>query len=319
MEIRITRKEKRILNLMIIDPFKGTSRPTPLIKSPEPIPIKSLPLSTAFTFLIVGLLMQSVVFSGRALAESVETDPWEFIVTPYLWGTYIDGSSTAGGETSSVDVNASDILRGLNYAFMGQITVRKGRWGGFINAVHANLDGSETVGLSKVSAEIKETLLDFGIFYRVGDWQHVNDPGLMPQSGFLDLYVGARYMKLGVDIDLQLPPRNLDGSVVPGRTLSGDGSKNWIDPIFGFRTRWNLTDQWNVALQADVGGGASADLTWQAQFVAGYRFGLFGENDANWLLGYRAIYEKYEEGQGDNKFAFNATTHGPVFGLAMSF
>ncbi len=263
--------------------------------------------------------MHAVLFSDRALAGPIETEPWEFIVTPFLWGTYIDGSSSAGGENSSVNVNASDILRGLNYAFMGQITLRKGRWGSFINAVHANLDGRESVGLSTISAEIKETLLDFGLFYRVGDWRNVNDPGLMPQSGFLDLYVGARYMKLSLDIDLQLPPRRIDGSVVSGRTLSGDGSKNWIDPIFGFRTRWNLTEQWNVALQADIGGGASADLTWQAQFLAGYRFGLFGENDANWLVGYRAIYEKYEEGHGNNKFALNATTHGPVIGLAMSF
>ena len=290
--------------------------------------------------LAVCLAMQSVALCSRALAETVasqpideeridaepvdaetiiDDEPWEFIVTPYLWATYMDGSSTAGGETSNVDVNASDILRGLNFAFMGQLTARKGRWGVFVNAVYANLDGSQSIGLTSVSATIEQTLLDFAVFYRVGDWRDLQGEGLMPVSGFLDLYGGARYMNLGLDLDLRLPRRGPGGNVESVINLTGHGSKSWIDPIVGFRTRWNLTERWNVALQADIGGGANADLTWQAQLIAGYRFGLFADDDANWLLGYRAIYEKYQDGQGDRKFALNATTHGPVFGLAIRF
>lgn len=92
---------------MITHPFKGMSKP--LIKSSEPISKKPPYRTTVFNLFSVGLLMQVIIFSGRVLAEPVENEPWEFIVTPYLWGTSIDGNSTVRGQAGSVDVNASDV------------------------------------------------------------------------------------------------------------------------------------------------------------------------------------------------------------------
>ena len=45
-----------------------------------------------------------------------------------------------------MDVNAADILRALNFAFMGQIAARKGRWGGFVNVLYANLGAKKSMG-----------------------------------------------------------------------------------------------------------------------------------------------------------------------------
>ena len=250
---------------------------------------------------------------------SIDDEPWEFILTPYAWNTYIDGSSTSGNSTSEVDVNVSDILRALNFAFMGQLTVRKGRWGGYINGMYANLDGSNNIGRTDVKAKIEQTLLDFALFYRVGDWRGLEGEGWMPSDGYVDIYVGGRYMNMDLGVDLQSPRFRSDGTLKSVINISKHGRKNWIDPIIGFRTSWNLTREWNVGLQADIGGGANADLTWQGLAVVGHRFGLFAEDDANFLVGYRAVQEKYQEGEGDKKFATNTITHGPILGVGIQF
>jgi hypothetical protein len=36
-------------------------------------------------------------------------------------------------------------------------------------------------------------------------------------------------------------------------------------------------------------------------------------------IGYRALLQDYESGSGPNKFAYNATTHGPILGLEYRF
>ena len=155
--------------------------------------------------------------------------------------------------------------------------------------------------------------------YRIGDWRDLPGDGWSPTSGFVDLYAGGRYMSLNVGLDLQLPNRAPDGTLKSVINISGSGRKSWIDPIFGVRTRWNFSEKWNIGFEGDIGGGANADLTWQMMALAGRRFDLLSKNDANFIIGYRAVYEKYQDGQGDRLFAFDAVTHGPVLGVGIKF
>jgi hypothetical protein len=41
--------------------------------------------------------------------------------------------------------------------------------------------------------------------------------------------------------------------------------------------------------------------------LIGYRFGLFGEDNARIVGGYRAMYQDYTDGCGDNKFKWDVT------------
>jgi len=125
----------------------------------------------------------------------------------------------------------------------------------------------------------------------------------------VDLYTGARYTHIDVDLDLNLGP---------GRSSSGD--EGWIDPIVGLRTMWQLTPRWSVTAYGDVGGfGVGSDFSWLANGLVGYRFDLFGKKDSKFLFGYRALYQDYSSGSGDNKFAWDVTIHGPLIALAVEF
>jgi hypothetical protein len=53
--------------------------------------------------------------------------------------------------------------------------------------------------------------------------------------------------------------------------------------------------------------------------LVGYRFGLFGEDSARVVGGYRAMYQDYTDGCGDNKFKWDVTLHGPNLGLDIEF
>ena len=71
----------------------------------------------------------------------------------------------------------------------------------------------------------------------------------------------------------------------------------------------------------DVGGfGVGSDFTWGAMGTIGYNFRLFSEkNNARAAVGYRAIYQDYTDGSGDDKFKWDVTYHGPILGLVIEF
>ena len=45
---------------------------------------------------------------------------------------------------------------------------------------------------------------------------------------------------------------------------------------------------------------------------------MFG-NDATLLVGYRVLYQDYEDGSGANRFAYDVTTHDPIIGMKFWF
>jgi hypothetical protein len=62
-----------------------------------------------------------------------------------------------------------------------------------------------------------------------------------------------------------------------------------------------------------------SDFAWNAFGLIGYRFGLFGEDNARVLAGYRALSQDYTDGSGRNKFKWDITMHGPILGLDIGF
>ena len=88
----------------------------------------------------------------------------------------------------------------------------------------------------------------------------------------------------------------------------------------GLRTSWTLGEHWSLVAAGDVGGISTSDqYSAEAYGIVGYRFGLFGENNANLLAGYRVLHQKYQNGSGRNEFDWDITMHGPIVGLKMTF
>ena len=75
-------------------------------------------------------------------------------------------------------------------------------------------------------------------------------------------------------MDVELDFRN-----VPLPDPSGD--EDWVDPLVDGRVIFDLSKKWAVSLDGSVGGfGIGSDLDWDAAGLIGYRFGLFGKDNA---------------------------------------
>jgi hypothetical protein len=94
-----------------------------------------------------------------------------------------------------------------------------------------------------------------------------------------------------------------------------DSTEDWIDPLIGSRIGLDLTDNWALLGEGNLGGfGVGSDFTWNAQAYVGYQFSVLGR-PTTLLVGYRALYQDYHH----RDFEWAVTMHGPVIGAATRF
>jgi hypothetical protein len=259
------------------------------------------------------LVMAAFIFSPLAPAVAAEEKPaeqsgWEFKVAPYMWAISMNGNATVKGQEADVDVSFSDIWDELNFAFMMEYEARKGHWGLWGNTIYANLGNSNgNVNGIEIEPTVNSLWQGAGGFYRLGTWDLTDASGKNAPSVTVDTYFGVRYTYL----DLRLDIKGFDNI---------DGDKQWVEPLVGVRTRWDLSERWTINLTGDIGGVAfGSDFAWDALGLIGYRFSLFGEDNAGAFAGYRALSQDYSDGNGDDKFEWDVTLYGPVLGLVIAF
>jgi hypothetical protein len=242
-----------------------------------------------------------------ASAEDPVSDDWQFQLAPYVWALAADGDVTVKGQKSDVSLSFKDIFEELNYGVMLQGEARKGRVGAFANVLYANLGDEENVGGFKIDPDVNLFWGGFAGYYRLGPWDLDSEAGDDSPQLIVDPYAGVRYTYLDVDLDISGGP-------------SLGKSQDWVEPIVGLRTLWELSPRWGVTAAGDVGGfGVGSDFAWQAIGLVNYRFGLFGDDNARFAAGYRALHQDYSNGSGANKFEWDVTLHGPIFALAIEF
>ena len=172
-------------------------------------------------------------------------------------------------------------------------------------------------GRLKIDATGKLFIQSLAGTYRVGTWQLADFGSTGPLIVTVDPYAGARYTLSG-------PPSCRASSTcrTSASTRAGpaEQSEHWVDPIVGLRTAWTLGEHWNLVVAGDVGGISTSDqYSAEAWSTVGYRFGLFGSNNATLLAGYRVLKQKYENGDGRDRFNWDMTIHGPIVGLKITF
>ncbi len=256
----------------------------------------------ACLFCFIGL-----VASPQAVAEDPVSEDWQFQIAPYVWALAADGDVPIKGRKTDVDLSFKDIVEELNYAVMLKGDARKGRVGAIVNVIYANLGDEANVGPLDIDPDINLFWGGFAGYYRLGPWDLDSEAGDDSPQLIVDLYGGVRYTYLDVDLDISGGP-NLGGH------------QDWVEPIVGLRTLWELSPRWGMTVAGDIGGfGVGSDFAWQAIGLVSYRFGLFGENNSRFLFGYRALHQDYSTGSGTNKFEWDVTLHGPVFALTIEF
>ena len=221
---------------------------------------------------------------------------WSFFLAPlYIWGISITGDMTVKGIESEVETDFSDIWDNLNGVFTVHLDVAwKETWGGFIDINWLNLEADKTTPPGgTVTPKLTSLITEFAGFYRLNKDPHM-----------LDLFAGARFTELDTKLEFS------------GPLGTRKGNESWVDPMFGLRWRWAFADKWAFIARGDIGGfGAGSDFAWSASGLIDWR----PWKHVGFLFGYRALYQDYEDGSGPEKFAFDATIHGPVGGITFNW
>jgi hypothetical protein len=278
-----------------------------------------LPLCTAIRVPLAALLATTFIGGSPAAAQEAPAagDQWQLSITPYVWATALKGDAGIGRIDADVDASFSDILDNLNGALMLEAELRKGRFGIISDTVFANLedDAASADDRLKVDATANMLIQSLAGTYRMGIWQVPYFSSAGPLTVTVDPYAGVRYTYLETELKGKLDLPDLGVSV--RRTTDAD--EHWVDPIVGLRTTWALGERWSLVLGGDVGGITSDQYSAEGFALAGYRFSLFGENNATLLAGYRALKQKYKDGDGPSEFEWDMTIHGPIVGLKIAF
>lgn len=257
---------------------------------------------------IAALLLAAFTLPVSAEEKSDGQSGWEFQVSPHIWFLSLDGDVTVKGQESNADMSFSDIWDELNIAGMIAFEGRKDRWGFYGDAIYANLGKDKSGQGIRIDPSIDVLWLTAGGFYRLGIWDLSDTPEKKTPAVTIDIFAGGRYTYLGITLVIEDFPNQ-------------KGDKHWVDPLVGTRTLWDFSERWALALEGGVGGfGVGSDFSWHAWGLLGYRFPLFSkENNAAVFAGYRALYQDYTDGKGDDKFQWDVTLHGPILGLNIQF
>jgi hypothetical protein len=279
-------------------------------------------------------------------AQGASTNPWNFIVAPYGWATFISGTQTVKGQTATVNSDPvqmfADSQSLISFMMYGEARYQD-RVGLFIDVIYANLTAgqSETRNFSlqgivsgsavlSASARYQTLTTMFGAAYQVTkvgpdrSTEGANMAGV-GQTAF-DVLAGGRWWHQAVDLTL-----NFSGNVsvtAPGLSLSASrtqvqassGSIDWVDPLVGFRVRHRFTPGQQFWLEADIGGfGIGSRISAQAQAIYGFDLGRFIGADWSGVIGYRALYVDYSQGSGSSLYEMNEVQHGPLLGVSGRF
>ncbi|MFL5134583.1 MAG: hypothetical protein ACJ8C6_08510, partial [Microvirga sp.] len=104
------------------------------------------------------------------------------------------------------------------------------------------------------------------------------------------------------------------------RAIAKSGSVDWTDPFVGGRLRVAVAPGHELFIRGDVGGfNVGSKFSWQA--VGGYSFDFAEKNGIIYsgLIGYRALYVDYTQGEGRRRYEFDMLQHGPILGLTLRY
>lgn len=145
-------------------------------------------------------LSPALAIAGSDAKEIIPETPvaaslWEFRAEPYGWLTGLDGTTSVGGITTDIDAPFfNDILDNLKMAAALQLEARYNKkWGLLVDGFYADLGSSgSTPGplYNSVSVDLKQFIGQASISYRIYE----------TPKGFVDLFAGARYNYMGIDI-----------------------------------------------------------------------------------------------------------------------
>jgi hypothetical protein len=252
---------------------------------------------------------------------------WTYRFVPYGWILALNGTQTVRGRSANVNATFADIIRESDtlVALMGDFEARNGPFALLGNVVWANIGVDRgnvrsralAPGVTGTLATSLDLDLDMAIA-EVGAAYEVYRAGPVA----LDLLAGARYWYQEADLTLDVTAGVQVGDleVAGTRAFARSGSVDWLDPIIGARLRYTVAPGHELLLRGDIGGfGVGSDFSWQAIGAYGFEFGTYQGITFSGVIGYRALYVDYVQGEGRQRYEFDMLIHGPVLGISAKF
>lgn len=231
-------------------------------------------------------------------------DDWRFQVTPYLWGTSLDGDIDPGQglPTISIDRSQSDVIDAMEAALFVTGTARKGRFVALGDLSYASLSEKDDVKIPAFGPDFKlpiKTEVKLAAATLVAGYTTVDTAELT-----MDLMAGARFWHADVSTKATDP--------VPGLPDKLSGDDSWTDPVLAARARYRIAEDWTVIAYGDYGGfGVNSDETWQVAATLNYRV-----NDTIFLSGgYRVLALDYTK----DGVTLDTRLGGPLIGATFRF
>lgn len=235
----------------------------------------------------------ALLFSAeKAQAES----RWQLTAIAYGWLSDLKGdiNTSEGTHPVAVDLSSFEVLDHLKFAAFGGFEARKGRLILASDLTYAHIGASSGIEIRDIDlldAEFDGTAFTATLLggYRIAE-------GKVD----VDLLAGARLVVSDSDLVLSGPLR----------TVEGDVTETWIDPIIAGQVGVPLGGRTSVNIYGDLGGGSS-DFTWQG--IVGVRHQVRD----HWQLeaGWRYYGVDYDKGS----FLYDVTQSGPILGVRFDF
>jgi opacity protein-like surface antigen len=259
----------------------------------------------------IARVLATVVFLGYSsdlnAADNQQDDAWHFTLIPYIWAPSFDGSMKVQQPPGYTGGNVG-FLENLNFVAMGSFEARKQRWSILGDTIYIDFSDPNRVaefpGVPGGTTIKAETGLKGFIFQGVGAHSAFRNERMN-----FDVLTGVRYARLESKLAL-----NISGTLPPWvGSRSTSVSENFVDPIVGFKGRFQLSKKWYAPYYFDVGGfGLDSDLTMQAD--AGIHYSI-----RDWVsvgLDYRYLHYDF----GNEKMLLNdLTLSGPMLGIGFHF
>ena len=224
------------------------------------------------------LLLSTLVLASPMADAQTPDDKWTFQAVVYGYLPKIGGNTyfPAAHTGSTINVDVDTLLSDLNFAFMGTLEARKGRWGIFSDLIYLDVSGDKSgtrdfsLGGHDVPVDVTSNLglgIKGEIWTIAGEYAAIQDPSTL-------LYVvgGARLVNLKNTLSYSLSA-DVGPFAGPSRSGSSEVHPSIWDGIVGVKGRFVFGDrgEWFVPYYADVGTGQS-QLTWQIFGGIGYTY-----------------------------------------------
>jgi hypothetical protein len=254
--------------------------------------------------LFVAVIAFAVLTGTPAFSDDGGSDTWKWTIFPYAWMAGINGDVTIGGQKADVDIGFGDILDNLDFAGMLQIEAQKRRLGFFVQPNYIKVSDKGEVGGISVDFKTRVWIVEFGGFYRLGEWGK-------ERLCSLDLLLGGRYWDISNKVNVGIP--------VLGVAEDRERDKYLIDPMIGLRLGTYLTKRLSFRIRGDVAGfdlsSKTSKFSWQGIALIGYDI----SKTVSIAGGYRALAVDTKKDNGALPDKINLTFNGPVLGLAFRF